>query len=89
MSKGLVGIGVGVGTGMTDPTTDTLPCEGGYCAIDCYYEWRSETHAESMMGSAYLGYSLEGGHPQQAAYEAVCHVAVPKPCTICPQQGNL
>jgi len=74
---------------MTDPTPETERCEAGYCAIDCYYEWRSETQAEAMMGASYLGYSIEGGHPHQAAYEAVLGHTAPKPCSLCTQQGNL
>ena len=69
--------------GIPEPTPEPEPCEGEYCAIDLYHEWLSETRGEAIMGAVTQGYSIEGGHPHQAASDAVRGTTAPKPCSLC------
>ena len=54
-----------------------------YCLINLYHEWVSETRGEAMMSAVTQGYSIEGGHPHEAANEAVRGNTAPKPCSLC------
>ena len=65
------------------------PCEGEYCAIDLYHQWVSEARGEAMMGAVTQGYSMDGGHPHEAANEAVRGTAPPKPCSLCTLPGRV
>jgi len=75
--------------GIAEPTPEPKPCEGGYCAIDSYHEWVSEARGEAMMGAVTQGYSIEGGHPHEAANEAVRGTVAPKPCSLCRLSDHL
>jgi len=66
-------------------TTVPAPCEGGYCAIQCYHEWLNESRAEAIMSAVTQGYSIDGGHPHEAANDAVRGTTVPEPCSLCTQ----
>ena len=69
--------------GIAEPTPEPEPCEGEYCAIDSYLDWVHEARGEAMMGAVTQGYSIEGGHPHEAANEAVRGTVAPKPCSLC------
>ena len=69
--------------GIAEPTPEPKPCEGEYCAIDSYHQWVHEARGEAMMGAVTQGYSIDGGHPHEAANEAVRGTTAPKPCSLC------
>ena len=69
--------------GIAEPTSEPELCEGEYCAINLYHEWVSEARGEAMMGAVTQGYSIDGGHPHEAANEVVRGTTAPKPCSLC------